>query len=441
MNEKGMIELKDFFHILKNKAFLVFGITLLITIVSCLVIVLIIPPVYEAEVSIIIGNPKSSGSEKSSYDYNEIEMYQKLVSTYIQIAKSRKVAEGAAKIVGRGMDTQTIQNSVTITSQEDTQIISIKARSASAKEAAGIVNAVANSFIEQSKDIFNLGNIQILDSAKAPQSPIQPKKGMDIFISFIIGLIVSSIVIFIRDYMNKTFKSERDAEESLNLDVLSVISETSLKDLKPAASEEYRILKANIEFSFSDNEGKIIAVTSAEEGDGRTKTCADLGIVTAEQETKTLLVDFDLRNPKLHEMFNIPNTFGLSDMMEGYEQDDSIIVKTNVENLYILTSGTQLTNPWKVYKNIDMQEIISSLKESYGFIIIDTPPVNSFADAQILSQYADGCIMVISCDKTNKEAAAKAKYLLEKARANILGIVFNKRDIKFSDYLRNGVHR
>lgn len=210
---------------------------------------------------------------------------------------------------------------------------------------------------------------------------------------------------------------------------------TTLINPGSRASEAYRALKAYIKLSFPDNKPKIIAVTSAEPGDGRTKTCVNLAVVMAEEGSSTLLIDFDLRNPRINEIFNIYNEYGISALEDSYALEKGIIIKSNIENLYLLTSGGHIPDPWKVFESVNMKEIFSSLKVSYKYIIIDTPPVNSYADAQLIGQYADGCIMVVACNKTNREAAAKAKCVLEKFHIRILGVVFNKNKVRFLDYL------
>lgn len=444
MNQESTIELKDFFRIIKDKIILILIISLLFTGVCCLVLFFIIPPSYEAEISVIVGKQATNGTN-STYDFSKIEVYQKLVTNYMEIARSKKVAQDAAKKIDDGISAGTIQSSITITSKENTQIISIKAVSSSPLKAAEIANAVADSLINESKIIYNYNNLQVLDSAQVPGQPVKPQKKLDIIISFFVGIIISLIIVFLDEYMNKTFKSEKDVEEYLKTDIAAVIPDnkkiknqgiTALTDSDSPISEAYRILKTSIKMYSCDNPPRVIAVTSAEPDDGRTRTCVSLASALALEGSCVLLIDFDLRNPKIHEIFHVRNEHGLSDYITEHVKVNDIIVESGIENLGLITSGGSSYKPWRILDCIDKGDIFPPLKEIYDYVIVDTPPINAFADTQVIAKHADVCIMVVSCNKTSREEAAKAQTILKKIHVDILGTVVYRNKVKASDFLR-----
>lgn len=444
MNQESTIELKDFFRIIKSKIILILIISLLFTGVCCSVLFFIIPPSYEAEISVIVGKQAANGTN-STYDFSKIEVYQKLVTNYMEIAKSKKVAQDAAEKIDDGTSAGTIQNSITVTSKEDTQIISIKATSNSPIKAAEVANAVADSLISESKIIYNYNNLQVLDSAQVPWKPVKPQKKLDIIISFIVGIIISLIIVFLGEYMNKTFKSEKDVREYLKADIAAVIPDnkkiknqeiTALTDSDLPVSEAYRILKTSLKMYSCDNPPRVIAVTSAESGDGRTRTCVSLASALALEGSCVLLIDFDLRHPEIHKIFHVRNEHGLSDYVTECVKVNDIIVESGIENLALITSGGPSYKPWRILDCIDMEDIFKPLKGIYDYIIVDTPPINTFADTQVIVKHADACIMVVSCNKTIREEAVKAEAILEKIHADILGTVVYRNKVKASDFLR-----
>lgn len=202
------------------------------------------------------------------------------------------------------------------------------------------------------------------------------------------------------------------------------------QDPKSPVAEAYRTLRTNIQFSSTDEKLQVIALTSSGPGEGKSTTAANLAVAMATSGNRTILIDSDLRKPRLHKIFKCSNHKGLSNLLIGETKFDSIAYKTDIENLYILTSGTKPPNPSELIGSAKMQRFIVGLKENFDYIIIDTPPVIAVTDAQIISRYADGFILVVAAGQADKQAAIKAKDLLNKVNAKILGVVLNKVDMK-----------
>jgi capsular exopolysaccharide synthesis family protein len=208
----------------------------------------------------------------------------------------------------------------------------------------------------------------------------------------------------------------------------------TLKNPKSPVAESYRTLRTNIQFSSFDNRVKAIVVTSSGPGEGKTTTSANLAVTTAQGGNKTILIDCDMRNPKEHKIFALSNKIGLSNVLVGEVFFEDAVNETDIENLYILTSGTRPPNPAELLASDKMKKFLEELKQEFDYIIIDTPPIIMVTDAQVLSQYADGCLLVVSAGEADKDAAIKAKELLEKVNAKILGVVLNKLDTSRKGY-------
>ncbi|WP_346877313.1 MULTISPECIES: CpsD/CapB family tyrosine-protein kinase [unclassified Clostridium] len=205
------------------------------------------------------------------------------------------------------------------------------------------------------------------------------------------------------------------------------------KDPRSIASESYRTLRTNLQYSSFDEEYKVIVVTSAEPGEGKSTTAGNLALSIAEGDKKVVLIDCDLRKPSLHKKFEISNTAGLSDVIVGKESISVVGHRYN-NNLTVLTSGKIPPNPSEMLGSKSMKALIDALKKVFDYVILDTPPVQAVTDAQILSTRADGTLLVIRAEKTKKDSVVNSINLLKKVNANIIGTILNGVDTKRNSY-------
>lgn len=191
-------------------------------------------------------------------------------------------------------------------------------------------------------------------------------------------------------------------------------------------SEAYRTLRTNLEFSSLDKPIRAMVVTSAAPEEGKSTTLANLAVTIAQAGKKVILVDCDLRRPSLQKIFNVSATAGFTDMM----RDDSRMSKpplqeTGVSNLQLLTSGTLPPNPSELLASRRMGEVIAALLKQADMVLFDAPPVVAVTDAAVLASKVDAVLLVVSAGKTKREHAKKAKALLEKVNARLIGTVLN----------------
>lgn len=200
----------------------------------------------------------------------------------------------------------------------------------------------------------------------------------------------------------------------------------TLKNPKSRTAEAFRTLRTNIQFSSLDKELQTIAVTSSGSGEGKSTVIANLAITMAESGKKVILVDCDLRKPSIHKKMGISNALGLTNVLVQDVKKEDCMVKTEVDNLLILTSGPIPPNPAELLGSKKMRAFIEALKDEFDLILIDAPPVLAVTDAQILSTVVDGVIFVASYGEAQKNAIVDAKQLIDKVGGKILGVVFNK---------------
>ncbi|UBH11654.1 CpsD/CapB family tyrosine-protein kinase [Macrococcus armenti] len=194
---------------------------------------------------------------------------------------------------------------------------------------------------------------------------------------------------------------------------------------KSTISEQYRMIRSNIMFSGVDKEITKLVVTSAAPSAGKSTTAANIAVAYAQAGKNVLLIDGDLRKPTVHYTFETKNVFGLSNLITEQVTLSQAVQNTQVENLSILTSGPIPPNPSELLSSKRFKDLVTGLEEYFDMIIIDTPPVLAVTDAVIMSTVVDGTIIVTNVETNNKHHLLKAKEVLVKSDANLLGVVLN----------------
>lgn len=203
---------------------------------------------------------------------------------------------------------------------------------------------------------------------------------------------------------------------------------------KSPISESYRSIRTNIQFANLDKNLQTIMVTSPTAGEGKTTTLSNVALAMADAEHRVLIVDCDMRKPRIHKVFEISNTYGMAEILLGGGDYKKALNPTSNENLYIITAGKIPSNPSELLYSNAMKNLIQNLKKDFEYIFIDAPPVVPVTDAAIMSNYVDGVILVCASGVIEIELAQKAKESLENVNANILGVVLNKINTKNDKY-------
>lgn len=199
-----------------------------------------------------------------------------------------------------------------------------------------------------------------------------------------------------------------------------------MNDPKSIISEAYRMLRTNLQFMGVDKPIKTVAITSSNPGEGKSTIISNLAASFATTGDRVLLIDGDLRRPRINKFFHLENHIGLSSFLAGDLLLEKVIQETGVPGLDIITSGPVPPNPAEILGSAKMKEFLGKVSSSYDLVLIDTPPVNTVADTSILSTRVDGMILVVEAETTSREAVLLAKQQLKKVNARILGVVLNK---------------
>ncbi|WP_026882546.1 YveK family protein [Clostridium akagii] len=222
MNEATNIDISQMYYVLAKRKSIIIVITLVFTIIAGIVNFFIMSPVYESMATVIVGS-KSDATTNSSQQYNDVMMYQNLTKTYSTIATSSFIEGKAAEKIGNGMTAIKLSKMITVTPEDGTQIIDITADANTADEALNDVTALSNSFVKNANEVYNAGEIKIMDAGELPKAPIKPNKKLNIAVVFILGIFVSVGLSFLLEFMDSTIKTPEDIKKYLDLPVLGTI--------------------------------------------------------------------------------------------------------------------------------------------------------------------------------------------------------------------------
>lgn len=202
----------------------------------------------------------------------------------------------------------------------------------------------------------------------------------------------------------------------------SIITYKSPKD---PISEAFRNMRTNITFADIDEELRVLTITSTGKGEGKSTIIANYAVALAQSKKKVLLVDCDLRRPRIHRLFEQPNKRGLTNILLRECEPMEAIQSTDVENLFIISSGPIPPNPSEILASKRLVDLMEQFKQAFDYILIDAPPVGVVTDAAVLSHVTDGYIVVAAVNVTNKEGVRLAMETLKNVNANVVGIVAN----------------
>jgi len=296
-------------------------------------------------------------------------------------------------------------------------------------------------------------NIQIVDQAELPTSPHKPNKKLNLLLAAIVGLFLGTGFAFFLEYLDNTLKTTEEVEQLIRLPSFGIIPEVSLERRsrlekensyplelithghpKSMVSEAYRNIRTSILLSFSEKPPKRIAITSPNPAEGKTTTVINTAIALSQTGVRVLIIDTDMRKPRVHKIFCEANGVGLSNFLSGHAELESIIKNTKIPNLHYIPSGPIPPNPSELIGSGLFKNMLDSLGERFDHLVFDSPPVLGFADSTILSTSMDGVILVVLGGKTPRETLQGAKDVLHQVNAKILGVVINRVNIQRSDY-------
>jgi capsular exopolysaccharide synthesis family protein len=246
-------------------------------------------------------------------------------------------------------------------------------------------------------------------------------------------------IAFLSEFLSHTFNNNEDINKHLNLPVFASIPESKSKTrvkskLSHQTVEEYHRLKHQLLSSVSNEKVKIILFSSSAKGEGNSTILSNFAITLASGGDKVLLVDANLRNPFLHDLFKLDKKDGLTELLLEDKSLDAVIKQTRHENLSVITCGVSHTNPFSLLGSRSFDSFIGKVKPHFDWILFDSPSIHSCNDSSTLAAKTDGVVMVVQAENTRWEVAQSAKERIENEKIKILGAVLNKRKMHIPEW-------
>lgn len=298
-------------------------------------------------------------------------------------------------------------------------------------------------------------NVRILERAIVPGAPVRPKPVQNLVLGLLMGLGAGIGLAFAIEALDNTLKTQQDVEQFLGTAVLGLVPligaapggeadratdhlrERDLGvflDPKSIAAECCRSIRTNILFMSPDRPLKIMVVTSPSPQEGKTTTAINLGVTMAEAGSRVLIVDTDMRRPRLHRSFGVPNQAGISTVIVGKATLEEAVKRTDVPNLDVLTCGPVPPNPSELLHTDRFRVVLAECARLYDRIILDSPPTSAVTDPAVLGNLSDGVVLVVKAGETTREAAMHARRQLASAKARLFGVIVNAIDFSNPAY-------
>lgn len=275
--------------------------------------------------------------------------------------------------------------------------------------------------------------VEVYSEPAKAGAPSSPNVRLNLIVGAVVGLISGIVVAFVYNYFDTSVKSLEDAERHLGLPVLGVIPQDAgllaLQDGNSPDAEAYRILRTNIELKRSLFKAKTFAVVSANAGEGKTTTLSNLAYVYAAAGFSTLMVDADLRRPRLARYAEMEDSFGLSNYLTSDIPLKDAVFKTGVPNLYLMPSGPQPVDPSGVLGSYRMDQLLSETSRRFDIVFFDSPPVLGVSDASLIVSKVDASLVVLQPRKMPLKALLRTKSIINNVGGQIMGLVMNNVDI------------
>lgn len=318
-------------------------------------------------------------------------------------------------------------------------------------------NGKVYSLINQRQKEINLtgmlraNNVRILDRAMPPRFAVSPVLSFNLTVGLVLGLLFGLLLGFVVESLDNTIKTPEAAEELLGAPLLGVVPMLSqarqhmiadaperdlavFKDPTSLAAEACRSIRTNMMFISAQKEFSLFSVTSPGPQDGKTTVAINLAVTMAQAGGKVLLIDTDMRKPRIHRSFGMKSDKGISSVMAGDIQLKDAIFKSEVPNLDVLPCGPMPPNPAELLHTERFRQILTQCRSLYDRVVLDSPPIAPVTDPAIIGSATDGVVLVLRSGHTTREAAQFARRQLGDAGARILGLVINQTDRKGMGY-------
>lgn len=400
------------------------------------------PPRYVATITMLVSGHDREGSLSTAYQAGMLS--QQRVQSYAELLTSRRVIEK----ITEGDDVQRLQGNITAESIPDTVLIRATVTDTVPARAAQLANALGTEFPRLINEIERPTprsrasvSVTLVDRADLPVTPVSPRPLVNLALAVMIALFLALGSLVLRDRLDTTIKSDKALQQAAKTAILGIIGyERDARRLplivrshgRSSRAEAFRSLRTNLQFVGVDRHPKSLVVTSCLPSEGKSSTAANLAITLAQAGWRVILVDADLRRPRIPYYFGIEGTTGLTDVLIEKAGLQGVVQTWGEAELSILPSGQIPPNPSELLGSRVMRNVLAQLTETYDMVIVDAPPLLPVTDAATLATVCDGTLLVARYGKTRQEHVVRATEMLSSINVRVVGAVLNFAPVRNS---------
>ena len=467
------IDLGRIWNSMWRRAWLIAIVSVLSAVIVAVSTFLFVTPKYESSAMFYVNNNSLSvGDASFSISQGDISAAKSLVDTYIVILNSKSCLNDVIDYSGFDLSYGELRGMISADAVNSTEIFEVKVTCTDPDQAKELANAIAYILPKRIASIVEGTSAKIVDYAVTPSSPCSPSFVKNTVLGFLIGMMISLVIIVLREIFDVTIRDDEDIKKCCDYPILASVpdmvnssssggyyygsSKSSQRRKTPVskkeavigkninfvASEAYKLLRTKLQFSFVDDVVcPVVGVSSALAGEGKSLSSVNLAYSLAQLDKKILLIDCDMRRPSLATKLPINKVPGLSNYLTGQNDIQGVIQHCSLDesvSFDVISSGDNPPNPIELLSSAKMERVLSELKNTYDTIIIDLPPVGEVSDAMVAAKLTDGILLVVRQDYCNSVALSSAVSQFEFIESKILGVVMNCVNEDAGKYSRYG---
>ena len=408
-------------------------VTIIISTLAVIIGLQFISPAYDATSTLRIATSRSG-----QVDYEDLLYADRLLKTFAEIAATPSIEEEIVRKFALSkkpkIDVQVLAN---------TELIRITVAHENPVIARDVANYLATNIINRSQEIDNrLNNITVIDPAVTPDSP-SIASSIIIACAVLVGLFGGIGLAFVFEYLDKRLYTSKQVETIAGFNLIGKIPPVKkgenfiMNDHCPLPYKEaFRTLRTNLFFQNQNKLLKTLLITSPDPGAGKSTILANLGVSIAHAGHKVVIIDGDLRKPKLHTICQVTNQVGLSNLLEGTKQIDEVLQWVD-RYMGILPSGPSTADPTLLLSSEKMSGLISDLGNDFEYVLIDSPAIFAVPDVKLLASHVDGLILVVNIETASESIIDQVKQYLGSMPVDTIGMVINKAELNPTNYYYN----
>lgn len=459
--------IKDIFELMLSKLWLLLLLLVVGGAAAFSVSKFVMPLQYESYTSMYVKN-NTALTDKEGVNLSDLNASKSLVSTYIAVLQDDAVMESVGDVLLQNYEEKQLSKAFTVKTEEErtfvtpaslrscltmaavdeTEVLKIKAITTDPELSAALCNTLAKIAPNFLIRVVGAGSVEAIGPAKANSNPVSPNIPKMTLIGALLGFLLAVGCVFLLDLFDNTIKDPEWLTEKYDRAIIGEIQSfqngkekkgkakkvaaddrsqnlLTSKDIPFYITEAYKAMRTNLSFSLSTSDTKVFVVSSANPGEGKSTTAANLAISLAQLDNKVLLIDADMRKPVQHKIFKLKNQVGLSSYIGKMSKLEESIRKSVITNLDVMPSGPKPPNPSELMASEQMADILHNLSEKYEYIILDTPPINVVSDAMGVSNSVAGMLLVLRYGATTIDDTDNAMKKIDLSDMNMLGFVMN----------------